>query len=245
MELPIIFYDPTSEPSRAVHWFCLEANIPHRLQYVWLTRGDHMTSEFLTVNPFHQVPALKHEDFCLSEATAIMQYLADISDSDSTWFGSDVEQKAIINKHLSWYHTNLRQILTLDYFIPVLLMPAYLGIPPPSAAEVSAKIVSLNTMLGQLDSMLSDHDFLAGPKVSVPDILFSSDVFALKIDSNYSEILEQYSNINDWLTRMQKLSGYCDSHKVWDHVVPIISRALERPEGILESVTEACEEVLT
>jgi glutathione S-transferase len=243
MPLPIIFYDPTSEPSRAVHWFCLEANIPHELQYVWLTRGEHMADEYSAVNPFHQVPALKHGDFCLSEATAIMQYLADISDSAATWFGRDIKHKAIINKHLSWYHTNLRQILTLDYFIPVLLMPAYLGIPQPSATEVSAKVDSLNVMLGQLDSMLSDHDFLSGPEVSAPDILFSSEVFALKIDPKYSEILEPYSNINDWLSNMQSLSNYSESHKVWDHVVPLISKALERPKGILESVTEACEEV--
>jgi glutathione S-transferase len=243
MPSPIIFYDPTSEPSRAVHWFCLEANISHELQYVWLTRGEHMTDKFSAVNPFHQVPALKHGDFCLSEATAIMQYLADVSDCAATWFGRDIKHKAIINKHLSWYHTNLRQILTLDYFIPVLLMPAYLGIPQPSATEVSAKADALKVMLGQLDSMLSDHDFLSGPEVSAPDILFSSEVFALKIDRKYSEILEPYSNINDWLSKLQKRSNYSESHKVWDHVVPLISKALERPQGILESVTKACEKV--
>jgi glutathione S-transferase len=109
--------------------------------------------------------------------SAIMQYLADISDSAVTWFGRDIKHKPIINKHLSWYHTNLRQILTLDYFIPVLLMPAYLGIPQPSATEVSAKIDSLNIVLGQLDSMLSGHGFLSGSEVSVADILFLSDFF--------------------------------------------------------------------
>jgi hypothetical protein len=38
MPVPILFIDPISEPSRAVHWFTLEAGVPVELRYVWLTR---------------------------------------------------------------------------------------------------------------------------------------------------------------------------------------------------------------
>ncbi len=69
-------------------------------------------------------------------------------------------------------------------------------------------------------------------------------VIIIKALTEYSEILEQYSNITDWITKLQKLPGYSESHKVWDHVVPIISKALERPMGVLDSVTEACEKVV-
>lgn len=244
MTTPALFYDPTSEPSRAVHWFCLEANIPHELRYIWLTRSEHLSEEFLAVNPFHKVPALKHGDFCLSEATAIMQYLAEISDSDSAWFGTDIEQRAIVNKLLSWYHTNLRQILTLDYFIPVLLMPAYLGISPPSAGEVSAKVAALHVMLSEFDSLLANNTYLAGAEVSAPDILFAAELCALKIDLKFSEVLARYTNITAWLATMQALPHYQESHKVWDAVVPLISRELQPPEGVLESVTLACEQAL-
>jgi glutathione S-transferase len=244
MVSPTLFYDPTSEPSRAVHWFCLEANIPHELHYIWLARSEHLSEDFLAVNPFHKVPALQHGDFCLSEATAIMQYLAELNDSDSTWFGANIEQRAIVNKLLSWYHTNLRQILTLDYFIPVLLMPAYLGIAPPNAVEVSAKIAALHVMLAEFASLLADNSYLAGAEVSALDILFAAELCALKIDLKCSEILEQYTNITAWLAAMQTLPHYRESHKVWDAVVPLIARELQPPEGILNAVTLACEQAL-
>lgn len=50
-------HDPTSEPSRAVHWLCIEANIPIDIKYTWLTRGEHLSKAFLAVNPLHQIPA--------------------------------------------------------------------------------------------------------------------------------------------------------------------------------------------
>ena len=82
---PILYYDPTSEPSRAVYWFALEAGIPIDLRYTWLTRGEHLSQELLEVNPCHQVPALWDGDFCLSEASAIMLYLAETDNSIDRW----------------------------------------------------------------------------------------------------------------------------------------------------------------
>lgn len=41
MERPVLYHDPTSEPSRAVHWFALEAGIELDIEYTWLTRGEH------------------------------------------------------------------------------------------------------------------------------------------------------------------------------------------------------------
>ena len=60
MESPVLFHDPTSEPSRAAHWLALELGIPVRIRITWLARGEHLGPELLAVNPRHQVPALKH-----------------------------------------------------------------------------------------------------------------------------------------------------------------------------------------
>ncbi|MBN8035493.1 glutathione S-transferase family protein, partial [Vibrio vulnificus] len=80
---------------------CIEANIPINIKYTWLTRGEHLSNEFLAVNPLHQIPAMQHDDFCLSEATAIMNYLTDIHGYSDKWFGATHRAKAVINKHLS------------------------------------------------------------------------------------------------------------------------------------------------
>ncbi len=243
MRKPVIFYDPTSEPCRAVHWLCLEANIAHEISHIWLTRNEHLSENFLKVNPMHQVPALKHGEFCLSEASAIMNYLCDINNCSSAWFGGESKDRAMINMFLSWYHSNLRKVLTLDYFLPVLLMPAYIGAPRPSTTEISSKKEALHTVLLQLNEMLSNTDFLSGNKISAPYLLFASDFVTLQIDPEYERVLGEHKNIADWLARLQAMPSYQESHKVWNRVSPLIVNAVDNPKGTPEWVAKACEEI--
>ncbi|MFK8048368.1 MAG: glutathione S-transferase family protein [Halioglobus sp.] len=243
MEAPIIYYDPTSEPCRAVHWLCLELNAPFELKFVWLTRNEHLSQDFLRINPFHQVPAMECGSFCLSEAVAIMQYLTDANDCRSSWFGSGIEESAIVSQSLSWYHTNLRKILTLDYFLPVLLMPAYLGVPKPSAAVISERRELLHTMLGQLDSMLANKPFLAGTKISAADILFASELAALEIDPEQHNILASFTHIEHWLLHLRASPNYQKSHSVWHHIAPQIMSAISEPHrSSPEWIAQVCEE---
>ena len=245
MAKPVIYHDPTSEPSRAVHWLCLEAGISVDIHFIWLTKGEHLSAEFLKVNPLHQVPAMKHGHFCLSEATAIMNYLTDINDCSEDWFGHDVKTRAMVNQRLSWYHTNLRKILTLDYFLPALLLPAYLGLPVPSRPEITAKLDAIHTTLSQLDGMLSCNPFLCGEQVSAADILYASDIFALQIAPDYRGILARYSHISHWLKQLQNLPGYAESHKAWNYVAPAILKVVNQAsKETPEWVADKCMEVL-
>ena len=239
-----IFHDPTSEPSRAVYWLALEAGIDVDVQYTWLTRGDHMSEAFLKVNPLHQVPAMRHGDFCLSEATAIMNYLTDINGCSDEWFGHDAKSKAVVNKYLSWYHTNLRKVLTLDYFLPVLLMPAYLGFKRPPEPEITAKIEAITSMFDALNSMLENKKYLCGDAISAADLLYVSDIYALKIDSSYYQIIEQYPNIVAWIGRLKALPSYEQCNRAWDHVVPQILALDGGTKGTPEWIKAECEKVL-
>jgi glutathione S-transferase len=243
MTSPVIYYDPTSEPCRAVHWLCIEANIPYQLEYVWLTRNEHLSKDFLKINPFHQVPAMEYRGFCLSEASAIMRYLMGLNECTESWFGSELEEKAVIDQRLSWYHTNLRKILTLDYFLPVLLLPAYLNIPKPEASDILQRKESVHLMFEQLDSMLRDRPFLAGTTISAPDILFASEIAALQIDLRYTEILSSFSDVEKWLISLHERPAYQESHRVWNRVATQIAEAVNEPGSGPEWVAEACEQL--
>jgi glutathione S-transferase len=103
---PVLFHDPTSEPSRAVHWLAIEAGLEIELEYTWLTRDEHLDPRFLAINPGHQVPALVHNEFCVAEASAIMLYLVDINEVQGRWVGATPEDRAFTHRLLSWHHTN-------------------------------------------------------------------------------------------------------------------------------------------
>ena len=245
MPTATIFYDPTSEPCRAVHWFCLQAGIAHELEYVWLTRDEHLSQAFLAINPQHQVPALKHGEFCLSEATAMMQYLAELSGCSEQWFGSDIKQRAVINKLLSWYHTNLRRHLTLDYFLPELLMPAYFEGFPRQPGAAADKLESLHKTLTQLNGFLTDKPYLAGNELSAADIVFASEMSALAIDPDQEGILSEYHNIRRWLSTLQQLKAYAESHKTWHHLASLINEPGFQPQSNPAWVAETCERFIS
>src|SRR5579883_1810478 len=61
----------------------------------------------------------------------IIRYLAEIAGNPARWLGDTPCERARINQLLSWYHTNLRLRGTLEYFLPVLLAPRYLGQSAP------------------------------------------------------------------------------------------------------------------
>lgn len=223
---PLLFHDPTSEPSRAVHWFALEASIPIQLRYIWLSRNEHRGAELLAVNPRHQVPALRHGDFCLSEATALIRYLAEITDSTSRWLGSTARRRAHTNLLLSWYHTNLRRRGTLEYFLPVLLAPGYLGdeAPPPDVVERLRGHV--RSTLVQVEQFLAGDPFLGGTEIMVPDLIFASEIFALDCDPARDLYVSNLPRLASWLDRLRDLQSYRLSHSAWNAVAPAIRQRL-------------------
>jgi glutathione S-transferase len=231
MTAPILFHDPTSEPSRAVHWFSLEADIELELSYVWLTRGEHKAAQLLTVNPGHQVPALQHGHLCLAEAAAIMIYLAEISGVTDRWLGTDPEQRAITHRFLSWHHTNTRLRLTVDYLLPVLLMPAYKGAAPPDAAQQEVLRDRGRESLALLEVLLADRgSFMGGASPSIADFFVASDLFALDIDPARGELFtEDLPAVGRWLERLRERDGYRISHAAWNAVVPRVRELLAAP----------------
>ena len=244
---PILFHDPTSEPSRAVHWFALEASIPLRLRYIWLARNEHHGQELLAVNPRRQVPALRHGEFCLSEATAIIRYLAEIAGESARWLGETVRERARINQLLSWYHTNLRRRGTLEYFLPVLLAPGYLGEAAPPRDQADVLRSHLRAALQQVEEFLEPGQFLGGDRVMVPDLLFASDIFAFDCDPDRELYFADLPRVLSWLDRLRSLGDYETSHRAWNAVAPLVRQRLKNgvaPGSDPGWVAGTCEQVL-
>lgn len=223
-----LFHDPTSEPSRAVHWFALEAGIELELRLTWLTRGEHRSAEFLRVNPAHQVPALKHGEFCLPEAAAIMLYLAGLAGCTNSWVGTTERERAYTNRFMSWHHSNTRKTVTLDYLLPVLLMPAYKGDPAPAPGEIERLKENIRASLAMLEGFLTRQgQYLGGKNPSLADIFIAADLFALDADSVREELINPDSDVGRWLDRLRARDAYVVSHAAWNTLVPHIQKRLE------------------
>ena len=227
MESPVLFHDPTSEPSRAAHWLALELGIPVRIRFTWLMRGEHLTPELLAVNPRHQVPALRHGNLRLSEATAIMRYLAELAGGLEPWFGRTVAERANVELRLSWHHTHTRQI-TLKYTVPMVLMPAYHGSKQPGASTMDECRQALREPIAQLAGFLDASQYVALERITAADVFIASDLFELDADPDRGAMLDAHPRIEAWLDRLRERPAFVESCQAWTKLASEIQRRLKR-----------------
>jgi glutathione S-transferase len=246
VQRPILFHDPISEPSRAVQWFAREAGIPLELRCVFLTRNEHRTPGFAAVNPRRQVPALLDGDFALSEATAIIRYLAATAGADPVWLGKTPRERARVDLIFSWYHTNLRLRSTLEYFLPALLLPSF-GAPRPAPERIAKLRERTREALAGMEDLLGGQAFFGGERPRASDLLLAAEFTALDCDPERDAMLEGLPGVCAWEQRLRKLPGYAPSHAGWNAVVPLILARLRN--GVpgaagAEWVADACERAL-
>lgn len=85
-----------------------------------LSKGEHLTPEFLKINPLHQIPVLVDGDFKVSDSRAIACYLVNKKREESSLYPRDPQKRALIDQGLymdasyvapTWYYYGLVSFL--------------------------------------------------------------------------------------------------------------------------------------
>ncbi|XP_039703620.1 glutathione S-transferase theta-3-like isoform X1 [Pteropus medius] len=165
-----LYLDLLSQPCRAVYIFAKKNGIPFELRTVDLLKGQQHSNAFAQVNPLKKVPALKDGDFTLAESVAILLYLSRKYKAPDHWYPQDLQACARVDEYLAWQHTALRSSCTRAMW-QKMLFPVFLGeqVPPEMLASTLAELDGCLQLLE--DKFLKDQDFLAGPHISVADLV--------------------------------------------------------------------------
>ncbi|MEL6177336.1 MAG: glutathione S-transferase family protein [Myxococcota bacterium] len=70
------YYNPNSR-AQMVHWALEELGVPYDTQLIRFSADEHKTPEFLALNPMGKLPTIEHRGVVVTEAAAIITYLAD------------------------------------------------------------------------------------------------------------------------------------------------------------------------
>uniref|UniRef100_A0A673UX74 glutathione transferase n=1 Tax=Suricata suricatta TaxID=37032 RepID=A0A673UX74_SURSU len=165
-----LFLDLYSPPCRAIYIFARKNGIPFEFRPVELGRAEHLKPEFLKVNPLGKVPALRDGDFLLAESVAILLYLSRKYEVPDHWYPQDLQARARVDEYLAWQHTALRSSCTRAMW-QKMMFPVFLGeqVPPETLASTLTELDRCLELLE--DKFLKDKDFLAGPHISVADLM--------------------------------------------------------------------------
>ncbi|KAI0236884.1 hypothetical protein LSAT2_012593 [Lamellibrachia satsuma] len=103
-----LYFDPMSQPSRAILLFLKANNIPFVEKRISLRKGEQLSQEFARINPFRKVPVIDDNGFILTESVAILKYLCVSRPVSDNWSPADICCRARLNEFNAWQHANLR-----------------------------------------------------------------------------------------------------------------------------------------
>lgn len=169
--------------------------VPYEWVRVDLMKGEHKRPAFLALNPFGQVPVLEDGRTTLSDAQAILFYLA-ARQVDGQWLPTDPLEQARVVRWLSTAAGEVRQgpeSARLHHLFGVK------AIPIERATEKAVFI------LEQLERHLSERLWLELERPTIADIAVFPYV-ALAGDGGID--LAPYPHLRAWIGRIQALPGY-------------------------------------
>nr|BAH70628.1 ACYPI007233 [Acyrthosiphon pisum] len=109
------YYDFLSQPCRTLYIFMKKTKIPFEPKPVNLRQGEHLTKEFVSLNPFKKVPFIDDKGTVLIESVSILRYLCRTYNVADHWYPKDIQRQALVDQYLEWQHNNTRAHCT-EYF---------------------------------------------------------------------------------------------------------------------------------
>ncbi len=196
--------------SRAVLAFCELARIPLNVKDVDITRGEHHAPAFAALNPSRLVPVLDDDGFILTQASAILRYLA--SKTPTPLYPADLRTRARIDELIAWFEADFNKDFGFQYVYPQLLPHHARG-----TAEATQRTVEWGRDRSRTWLSVLDGHFLAdGRSLLVGDALTLADLFGAAIVS-LGELVgctfADYPNIRRWYANVtsqpswQKING--------------------------------------
>ncbi|XP_074648757.1 glutathione S-transferase 1-like [Tubulanus polymorphus] len=199
---PINFYMMhVSSPCRGVWMVLKELGLEFNLKYTDLMKNEHMTPEFLKMNPQHCIPTVDDNGFIMWESRAIMLYLAEKYSKNSNFYPKDNPEKIYQINRFLFFDMDKMYGKTGQYIYPKMLEGKELDPEKEKAMKQSYDL---------LDGYLEGKKYVTGDHMTVADLSIAASVmFSTLIDYDISG----WKNVSRWLNTMKKLPYFeeCNS----------------------------------
>jgi glutathione S-transferase len=190
----VVFYGHfNSMPSGKVGLMLALAGAPFSYRHVDLAQGQQKTPEYLAVNRFGQVPAIRHGDVVLAQSNVILRYLADLLGKFNA--RNEAEQREI-SQWLDW-----EADLVSSGVRAVRGAVRFWKSDPAVVQFVRGRA---ERALGMLDAVLADRDYLVGGRPTIADIAALPHILVVH-EGEFD--LAPYPNVLAWKDRMMALPG--------------------------------------
>ncbi len=192
-----LYHHPYSQHARRVVALLEDAGLHYELRHVALEKSEHMSPEYIAVNPNHQVPVLIDGQLKLFESNAILRYLC-TKHGLTDWYPDDLPTRAMVDQWLDWNQCRL-----LPAVRDIVMNKVFLGDAGDKAAIARGE-KNMPGLAAILEVGLAGRDFLTGDKPTIADLSIGSNLFQL----GYAKAVPQGPNIKNWYQRVCGLKGF-------------------------------------
>lgn len=194
-------------PFSIVPWRVRIALHEKKLVYEDVTTDLYSTGpscEFLSYNPFGQIPVLEHDGFILSESMAILEFLEE-KYPDPALTPSDIEDRALMRMFMCW---------GTDYWPPAWKKWMAPRLPERLADDWTDDTVEegrqeIASHLDVLENRLSDRRWLVA-EYSLADICYAPFVLVLKSVDLEAEVVGR-ANVKRWIDQLLERDAIRDT----------------------------------
>lgn len=234
-----IFLDFASQPARSIAWFVAANKIPAEIVQKRIVKGEHRAPEYLAVNPFGKIPAVKDVDgTCVWESHTIIRYLAAKYHVDPQWYAPaaiDLQRHLSIEQYLDFHHIGVRlpcaEVFRTKYLYPMMGQKVDPALVENAEKQYRAALRTLERSIwftkpdisvlqpkvAGLDAQASAGPFILGSAPSVCDIFAFCEIEQCELMGVdfLSANAEQFPKIAAWYRLMHEVPGYDESHFVF------------------------------
>jgi glutathione S-transferase len=186
-----LYYMPKSRAVR-VRWLLEELQLPYRLEYVDLFKGEGNSPQFRAIHPLGMLPALRIDDDMMFESGAICQWLAD---QDPEQALAPALDSALRRDYEQWMFF---AVTTLEF--PAWEMVYHGRILPQLAPDKAVKQIipfareRYRDALAMLNDTLNGRDYLVGSTFTAADIMVGYTLTWLPDQLKPFTALQAYTN---------------------------------------------------
>jgi len=199
-----IYYHPLSFPSLAPVFTAEAAGIDYATKLVDLSKDEQKSDEYLAINPYGKVPALKDGDFTMAESAAIMRYMA--REHGSSLYPADAKAQAKCDQWMDYVNHHIRTNVGKVHFNRSL---APMFGAPVDEQSLADGLRFLGNNFPAIEQTLSQQPYLCGDEMTLADIAL---VAALEpIDMSKIDI-SAHPSLTKWLAARRSEDFYTNVH---------------------------------
>eukprot|EP00270_Netrium_digitus_P002870 TRINITY_DN1323_c0_g2_i1.p1 TRINITY_DN1323_c0_g2~~TRINITY_DN1323_c0_g2_i1.p1 ORF type:complete len:214 (+),score=35.05 TRINITY_DN1323_c0_g2_i1:70-711(+) len=194
-----LYGTPFSTCTRRVLTTLLEKGAKdYKLEIVDLSKREQKKPEYLAIQPFGIIPALKDGEFVIYESRAMARYVAEKYEGQGAdLLGSTLQERALVNQWLDvesgTYHPPISGI------IGQLVFRKGRG-EEPDQAVVESLVTKLGSVLDVYEKHLATtgFEYLIGSKFTLADLSHLPYTHLLFTQTPYADVIRSRPNVAKW-----------------------------------------------